>query len=145
MCPNLVDIVIDIRYAILSRLEGHPNIQRIGMRGFPVQASTHFREVTLACFETILPLFLDRRRFPRVHTVRLLDYDHRRYTEHGLSMREAMRWTHWVECFKRDGTKFEDHDGKPIATDPAFRVARTFSDSILPIYINIMYVHKSPS
>ncbi len=135
MCPLLSDLIVDIRGLVGDQVDRHSSVRRFGVRGFhPTRGDAAFRFTTIGCFDTLFPNLLDRERFPELHTVRLLDYDHRRFLEHGWLWSEARQWANWVERLKRGGVKFEDHDGNLIQ-------AEISADGVSPDFIfgcNIM-------
>ncbi len=117
-CPNLTDLITDVRLAVINRLGGHPNLQRVGLRGFFMIKDNEFvRLIVSDCLDNFFPFLIDKELFPKLSVIRLLDYDQDRFGEQGWIMSEAQQWSQWVQRFKQASARFEDHDGQIIKVD----------------------------
>lgn len=115
LCPNLIDIVTDVRFAVINQLFGHPNIQRIGFRGFAhVKESAKLRFRVIECFDIVFPFLLDDEDYPMLHTIRFLDFNQHTFGDQGWFMSGALRWSYWAKCSSEIGKRLEDHEGKLI-------------------------------
>lgn len=120
LCPNLTDIITDVRYAVFNDLAGHPCVERYGLRGFGrVAHSLTLRFQIMDCFERLFPQFVDESAYPHLSLVRLLDYDQSDFVQQGWWIGDAKRWSHWVREFEKIPATFEDHAGQAMKVQTA--------------------------
>lgn len=119
LCPNLMEIITDITLAVPNRLFGHPSVRRIGFRGFHMVDHRPVRRETIACFGTIFPSFLEKTTFPKIESIRFLDFDQHSFGKQGWLMSEAKLWVQCVRRCREQGVRLEDHDGNLVNIEVA--------------------------
>ncbi len=107
-CHNLSEVVTQTGFAvshlgILELVYGHPNLTCFGLRGFlDAEANVFARFEATLFFHHAFPILLDKQRYPKLQTVRLLDYNHDRFFEHEWFVSQYKIWSYWSDWFKRD-------------------------------------------
>lgn len=115
LCPELRELVVNMAYAHSQVDRGHPKVQRVGLRGLNV-VERGFQEQTFVinALKQTFPLFLDRKRFPAVKLVRLLDFDGSKFKSIKWRATDIAFWAFWTKRFERMAVRLEDHEGKLI-------------------------------
>ncbi len=116
LCNNITELVTDIRFANEQILGGHGTVKRVGLRGLNMaEHSYSVRCNAVAALKGIFPVLLDKKRYPNIKVVRLLDYQQVRFAEQKWRVIDVTFWAFWVRKFRRDDVRIEDHEGKVIA------------------------------
>ena len=129
-CPNLKELVLQVHWAATQARFGHPEIERIGLRGlhlFSLQAARlrvgglalrpeHDAEqrAILRALKSAFPILIERSRFPKIKAVRLLDFDQSRFRSIPWRVSGVTFWAFWVRRFERLGVRLEDHEGQLV-------------------------------
>lgn len=125
-CPNLSDLALSVRVALASRFARHPNLRRIGFRGFrDLEGNSVLAILISVVFDEYFPMLMDRTMFPLLRNIRLLDYKQDRFDEPAWLMSDIVRWSYWAEQSKLGGARLEDHNGdlvQPQAQIPLAQV-----------------------
>ncbi|KLO16837.1 hypothetical protein SCHPADRAFT_194868 [Schizopora paradoxa] len=116
LCSKLTDLVTHIRYADEQILGGHKKVKRVGLRGLHMAEHSYSdRCNAIEALKEVFPAVLDKKRYPRMKIVRLLDYEQTRFSEQKWRACDVSFWAFWVKKFDRDGVRIEDHEGNVLA------------------------------
>ncbi|EJD00420.1 uncharacterized protein FOMMEDRAFT_148220 [Fomitiporia mediterranea MF3/22] len=129
-CPNLKELVLQVHWASEQALPGHPQIERIGIRGLYFIGETRPRTTEAALvlrsecdaeqrhivnsLRTAFPVLVNRKLYPKVKAVRLLDFDQSRFRSVPWRTSRVAFWAFWIRRFERLGIRLEDHAGELI-------------------------------
>lgn len=130
MCPNLRELVLHTHWAAFQAQPGHPNVERIGLRGLHLLASSsqprrvgavvlrpqldEEQRAALHALKLAFPILINRNLYPKVTAIRLLDFDQSRFRSVPWRAGRVAFWAFWVTRFERIGVRLEDHAGNLV-------------------------------
>ncbi len=65
--------------------------------------------------KAIFAVVLDKKSYPRIEVVRLLDLSTDTFRGAKWRAIDVVFWAFWVKKFKRNGVRIEDHEGEALA------------------------------